>query len=172
MSEAKQMIQSLQSSGLLYVDGLTAEEIMQIIAYEELKELEKLQRLGIISASREEFRELFELQSTANKEMRRFQKLQQEIKTKPSAVTPYAPYTDTAEFKQEIQKIGSMEQSLQEMRDLQEAERQARIEAEQRAEHLNRKQTLENRIWQAVLVTIGLLTLAATILFGILGLLC
>lgn len=39
------------------------------------------------------------------------------------------------------------------------------------AEKDNRRQTTENRIWQAVSITIGLLTLGATVLFGILGLL-
>lgn len=38
------------------------------------------------------------------------------------------------------------------------------------AEKGNRKQTTENRIWQAVCITIGLLTLIATVLFGMLGL--
>lgn len=39
------------------------------------------------------------------------------------------------------------------------------------AEEGSRKQAAENRIWQAVSITIGLLTLGATILFGILALL-
>lgn len=77
------------------------------------------------------------------------------------------PYTDSDEFIEEIQKIAQMEQALQEMRKIQESERQARIEAEQQA----KKQTIENRIWQIAATTIGLLTLVATILFGILALL-
>ena len=59
-----------------------------------------------------------------------------------------------------------MEQ-MQEIRDTQEDEHQARIEAEQREEKASRMQIKENRCWQAVLVIIGLLTLAATI-FGVL----
>lgn len=79
-------------------------------------------------------------------------------------------YIQTEEFKNEIQKIGDLEKTVQEMRDIQQAERQARIDAENRLENSSRKQIRENRAWQLLTVTIGLLTLAATILFGILGL--
>ena len=64
-----------------------------------------------------------------------------------------------------------MTNQMQEIRDTQEAEQQARIDAEKRAEIASQKQIRENRIWQIIGVTIGLLTLGATILLGILGLL-
>lgn len=79
-------------------------------------------------------------------------------------------YIQTVEFKNEIQKVGELEKAVQEMRDIQQAERQARIDAENRSENASRKQIRENRTWQLLTVTIGLLTLAATIVFGILGL--
>lgn len=63
--------------------------------------------------------------------------------------------------------LDQMKGQMQEIRDTQAAEQQARIEAEQRAEKASRKQIKENRCWQAILVIIGLLTLAATI-FGVL----
>ena len=44
-----------------------------------------------------------------------------------------------------------------------------RITAEAKASALQRKQIRENRIWQSILVTIGLLSLAATVIFGIAG---
>lgn len=83
----------------------------------------------------------------------------------------HTPYTETAEFVEEIQKIDQMGKALQEIRNIQESERQARIAAESRTELAEQKQIRENRIWQATAVTIGLLTLAATIVFGILALL-
>ena len=63
--------------------------------------------------------------------------------------------------------LHKMMEQMQEIRDTQEDEHQARIEAEQREEKASRMQIKENRCWQAVLVIIGLLTLAATI-FGVL----
>lgn len=63
--------------------------------------------------------------------------------------------------------LRQMSDQLQQIQDTQEAERQARIEAEQRTEISNRKQTTENRIWQSIIIAIAVLTLAATI-FGVL----
>lgn len=63
--------------------------------------------------------------------------------------------------------LSQMISQIQEIRDTQEEEQQTRIDAEQRAAKASRKQTIENRIWQSVLVTIGLLTLIATVLLGI-----
>jgi len=45
------------------------------------------------------------------------------------------------------------------------------LDHQQRAEADSQKQNRENRIWQLISVTIGLLTLVTTVLFGILGLL-
>lgn len=64
-----------------------------------------------------------------------------------------------------------MMEQMHEIHDMQEAERHARIDAEKRTAATSRKQAKENRIWQVTGVTIGLLTLGATVLFGILGLL-
>lgn len=76
----------------------------------------------------------------------------------------HVPYTDTPEYDQKLSKI---EQSLQDIRKAQETERLARIEMEERTARANQKQTIENRIWQTILVILGVLTLAATI-FGVL----
>lgn len=63
--------------------------------------------------------------------------------------------------------LSQMSGQLQQIQGTQEVEREARVKAEQRAEEASRKQIRENRLWQATLVIIGLLTLAATI-FGVL----
>lgn len=97
---------------------------------------------------------------------------QKQMTAEPLEAKRYIPFTDTAEFNQRLSQV---EQNLQEMRNAQEtswqaqlafeeAERQARIEAEKRAERTNQKQIEENRIWQTVIVILGVLTLVATIL--------
>ena len=102
--------------------------------------------------------ELARLQIAADAELRLYQKLQAEHEpVEPLEAKPYIPYTDSADFRNGFQAI-------QKMRETQEIERQARIESEKRTEKANRKLTVENRIWNTVIVVISLLTLAATIL--------
>lgn len=60
--------------------------------------------------------------------------------------------------------LKQIENQMKDIRDTQEAEQQARIEAEQHSEASSQRQIKENRIWQIIAITIGLLTLAATIL--------
>ena len=94
--------------------------------------------------------ELIKCQAAFDEKLKPHPQLPQEQK-RPE-IESLNPYVDSAEFKQ---KIDTMERALQETRELQEFERQARIE------------TVENRIWQIISITIGLLTLIATI-FGLL----
>lgn len=68
---------------------------------------------------------------------------------------------------QTAETLRQMREQMQEIRDTQEGERQARIESEQKVEKAQKNQIIENRLWQTALVIIGLLTLAATI-FGVL----
>ena len=68
---------------------------------------------------------------------------------------------------QTAETLRQMSDQLQQIQDTQETERQARIKAEDRDETARRKQTIENRIWQSIIIAIAVLTLAATI-FGVL----
>lgn len=130
---------------------------------------------------KQEWESLFELNTELNspesraihEELRKLQELymKENQRTEPIEAKQHAPYTETAGFREEIQKVSQIERSLQEIREVQEFERQARMEAEQQAEKVMRKQAAENRAWQIAATTIGLLTLAATVLFGVLALL-
>ena len=106
--------------------------------------------------------ELIKCQAAFDEKLKPHPQLPQEQK-RPE-IESLNPYVDSAEFKQ---KIDTMERALQETRELQEFERQARIETEVKAKQSVQKQTIENRIWQIISITIGLLTLIATI-FGLL----
>lgn len=100
----------------------------------------------------------------ANAELQMCLEQQEQMAIEPLQAKPRIPYTDTADFGE---KLSQIEQSLQDVAKAQETERQARIDAEERAEQADRKQIRESRIWQTVIVIIGVLTLAATI-FGVL----
>lgn len=119
-----------------------------------------------------EFQALFEANAELNSpevqaaiaEQRTLLEEQKQPIVEPLEAKLHVPYTDTAEYDQKLSKI---EQSLQDIRKAQETERLARIEAETKAGESNQRQVWENRIWQTVIVIIGVLTLAATI-FGVL----
>lgn len=105
--------------------------------------------------------EYAKIQAELDAELRLAQKLQSEYQpVKPLEVEPYTPYIDSDNFKHGIQAI-------QKIREAQEVERQARIKSEERAEKANRRQVVENRIWQTIIVLLGILSLAV----GVLGLL-
>lgn len=97
-------------------------------------------------------------------EQRTLSEEQKQPIVEPLEAKLHVPYTDTAEYDQ---KLSQIEQSLQDICKAQEAERLARIEAEAKVGESNQRQVRENRIWQTVIVIIGVLTLVATI-FGVL----
>ena len=115
----------------------------------------------------DELNELLLLQKHADEELKLFREAEAASPNESSApleVIPYTPYIETSEFERQIHDIcTSLEQ-----------ERQARIAAELKAEKESEQQAKDakaSKFREWFTISIGLLTLAATVIFGILGLL-
>lgn len=83
--------------------------------------------------SPEQMETLLKMQERAEAELQVYLKSQQQEDFPPLEAEPYIPYTNTLEFRQEIEKIALLELSLQEIRKIQESEREARIKSEKNA---------------------------------------
>ncbi len=83
--------------------------------------------------SSEQMEKLLKMQERADAELQVYLKSKQQEDFSPLEAELYIPYTDTLEFRQEIEKIALLEHSLQEIRKIQESEREARIKSEKNA---------------------------------------
>ncbi len=83
--------------------------------------------------SSEQMEKLLKMQERADAELQVYLKSKQQKDFSPLAAELYIPYTDTLEFRQEIEKFALLEHSLQEIRKIQESEREARIKSEKNA---------------------------------------
>ncbi len=83
--------------------------------------------------SSEQMEKLLKMQERADAELQVYLKSKQQKDFSPLEAELYIPYTDTLEFRQEIEKFALLEHSLQEIRKIQESEREARIKSEKNA---------------------------------------
>ncbi len=83
--------------------------------------------------SSEQMEKLLKMQERADAELQVYLKSKQQEDFSPLEAELYIPYTDTLEFRQEIEKFALLEHSLQEIRKIQESEREARIKSEKNA---------------------------------------